>query len=60
LKYGNIESEGREMEITMVVGKRGIITIPSKIREELQIVEGDAIKVSVINQDELKIKIIRG
>jgi AbrB family looped-hinge helix DNA binding protein len=32
---------------TIVVGKRGVITLPSKIREALGIEEGTALKVVV-------------
>lgn len=40
----------------IVVGKRGVITIPSKIREDLQIQEGDALRVTQELDGTLKIE----
>lgn len=45
-------------QYTIVVGKRGVITLPAKIREELGISDGTALKVVVAN-GEISIKPIK-
>lgn len=48
-----------KVNTTILVGKRGVITIPTKVRELLEINEGDPLKVSV-EGSMIKLEIIRG
>jgi AbrB family looped-hinge helix DNA binding protein len=48
-----------ELKIQTIIGKRGLIVVPSAIRQLMQIEEGEQVEVSIISGDEIKIKIIR-
>ncbi|ALM76226.1 AbrB/MazE/SpoVT family DNA-binding domain-containing protein [Thermococcus barophilus] len=45
---------GEERDIIMRVGRGGTITIPQKVREKLQLTQGDLVEVSLLNVFKLK------
>ena len=37
----------KDYEVIAIIGRHGRLTIPAKVREELQMKEGDAVKITV-------------